>query len=142
MYSLTKVDDVFTAFRNELDGLFADVLPNAFGSGYPRLDMEEVSDGLKVTATVPGLTKEDVSVTVNNGVVTITGKSRNKKEEKGGKHFLKEIHSSAFSRSFSVSDKFDLDKVSAKMENGLLTINIPVFPSIKQKDPVRKVEVS
>lgn len=94
--------------------------------GYPRVDIYDADNELLIEASVPGLTKDEVRVDYQRGYIVICGDSTVDKTRNLEKYQHKELHRSTFCRSFRVSqDKFDIDKIDAKVENGLLKILIP-----------------
>jgi HSP20 family protein len=102
----------------------------------PRTNIAEVDGGFELTVEMPGLSKQDVEVSVEGDTLTIKG---GKTVEKEGKGWLRrEIRSTKFERSFSLGDGVDAEKIKASMENGILTLSLP-----KSADKVgRKVDVS
>ena len=72
-----------------------------------------------------GLSKEDISVTIDNGVITITGKKETKKEEEGANYYLKESAYGSFSRSLRLPGEVEEDKVDAAFKDGVLTVEMP-----------------
>lgn len=87
-----------------------------------------------VTLAVPGIKKEDIKLNIEKDSLTI----KSQLEDNDERNFrLREFNYSNFERSFKLSDDADLDKVSAKVEHGILTIQIPV---LENAGP-RKVEI-
>ena len=72
-----------------------------------------------------GYTKNDIDISVQDGVLTITGKaSQHTEHTDSAVYLLRELKRSAFSRSFKLGDQLDVSDVDAKFDNGLLTITI------------------
>lgn len=91
---------------------------------YPKVDISETDKELVLEASVAGLTRDNLSVEYSNNSLRIYGQ----KQEKRGNYIRKELHKSSFSRVFSVpASHYDVDKIEAKLENGLLIIKIPKF---------------
>lgn len=121
--------DYFTDFDRMFEEFFpvrrrrGDTLPNFFS---PHVDIEEQGDHYLVKAELPGVKKEDVKVTLENGMLTLQAEHREEKEEKKkGKVIRSERRVGKFSRSFSVPTSVKADDISASMEEGVLTIKIP-----------------
>jgi HSP20 family protein len=74
---------------------------------------------------VPGVEEKDIDVSVNEGMVTVTGKKSSEREEKGETWFFSERSYGSFSRSFRLPPDADEKKVDATLKDGLLTINLP-----------------
>ena len=103
-----------------------------------RVDVEEFDDHSEVTAVLPGFAKEEVKVSLSNGVLTIAGEHEEKKEEKDadGKMVMSEIYHGSVSRRFTVDKTLTEDDIKASFENGVLKLNIakklPAEPEVKQ----------
>ncbi len=88
--------------------------------------MEETADSILFTVELPGLSKKDVEVSVENETLTIKGERVDKSERKEETGFLRrEIRSSKFERSFALGERVDQDNIKAKMDDGVLTITVP-----------------
>lgn len=110
----------------------------SFTSGaYPKMDAYEYQDSIKLVAEVPGLSKSDISISVEKNILSITGNKRQEKEcdEKECKVIWKEIKKSSFNRKVRLDDKLDGDNIAAKFEDGVLTISIP---KITPDDKIKK----
>ncbi len=103
---------------------------NAFNG---NADLEETNDGYILNMEVPGIAKENISIELEDDVLTISVKQDNKEENKDNKYLRHEIVSTYnFSRGFQVLDA-DMDNVTAKLENCILTVMV-------KKKIVEKVE--
>ena len=101
----------------------------------PVTDVHEGDDGLQVSVELPGLSPDDVSVTVENGVLSISGEKKQdveEGEEKGNYHLVERRYG-RFERTFRLPRGLNSDKVKAKFENGLLKLDIPKSPKAKRK---------
>ena len=90
-----------------------------------------------IEAEVPGLTKGDVNVEVQQNVLTVSGgKSKNVTDTEGGKYIKRELKRSNFRRSFTLGENIEKDTVSATFENGILQITLnkvkPVVPEVRK----------
>jgi HSP20 family protein len=92
---------------------------------YPVVDVRESEDELTLQAELPGLTAEDVSVGVENGVLSISGEKKQELEEgkDGSDYHLVERSYGRFERSFTLPRSVDAGKVKAEFANGVLTVN-------------------
>jgi HSP20 family protein len=79
----------------------------------------------RISLEVPGVEEKDIDVSVNEGMVTVTGKKSSEREEKGETWFFSERSYGSFSRSFRLPPDADEKKVDATLKDGLLTINLP-----------------
>lgn len=104
------------------------------GTGWnPRVDVSEHEDRYEVTAEVPGLSKEDVSVTLEKGVLTISGEKKRTTETNEDTFRHTERVYGKFSRSFNVGDRVAADKISAGYKDGVLTVTLPKAEEVKPK---------
>ena len=126
-------------FDRFFDWAFGDAAPSMSG-WTPAVDVEETDDNFLVTAELPGLTADDVEVTVENGVLTISGEKSDQREngsEKRGRHVVERRYG-RFVRNFSLPRSVDPDGVTARFENGLLQVTLPKANTAK----ARRIKVS
>jgi HSP20 family protein len=103
----------------------------------PPIDVYETEHAYVITAEVPGLTREQVELAVENSRLTIQGR-REPRPSSGAIHFHQvERGHGAFRRTFEFAEKIDADSVTADLAAGVLTISIPKVPP----PPARKIEV-
>jgi HSP20 family protein len=91
----------------------------------PTANFYEKEGKYFLTAELPGLSKEDISVTIDKGVITVTGKKETKKEEEGANFYLKESSYGSFSRSLRLPGEVEEDEVEATFKDGVLTVEMP-----------------
>jgi len=92
----------------------------------PRVDIREGADGLTLLMDAPGLTKDDLSITLENNVLTIAGERKFQADEKANEQYHRlERQYGAFSRSFTLAPTVRTDKVEATFQDGVLTIQLP-----------------
>ena len=132
--------DPFSAMRAEMDRVFNSFLGPSFGrfpllsrseaedAVVPSIDLRETEAELVVEAELPGLDEKDVSVTLNQGVLTLKGEKKSEREEKKDDYHLMERSYGSFQRSFQVPDTIDADKVKATFEKGVLKVTMPKRP--------------
>ncbi len=89
------------------------------------LDMYQTEDEMVVKASLPGLTTEDVDISIENNVLTIRGEADESTEEKQGDYILRERHSGSYSRSVRLPKNLTTAKTEATFEDGVLTVTIP-----------------
>jgi HSP20 family protein len=99
----------------------------------PLADITEDDHEYVITAELPDVKKEDVKVSVQNGMLTITGERKFQKEEKGKKHHRIERSYGSFFRSFALPNDADADKIKAKFKNGVLMMHLPKNEKAKPK---------
>ena len=99
----------------------------------PTVDIEEGEQEYHITAELPGLKKEDVKITLQEGVLTIHGERKQEKEEKGKRFHRVERAYGAFVRSFALPDVVDETRVSAEFKDGELHIRLPKSEKARPK---------
>ncbi len=106
----------------------------------PAVDVVETDTEFQILAELPGLEKEDVKLSVEDGVLAISGRREPIKEEKGTRIHRLERASGSFLRSFSVPDSVDETRVKANYRNGVLTVHLPKTEKAKPRSIEVKVE--
>ena len=99
----------------------------------PFVDITEDDKEYVVKADLPDVKKEDVKVTVENGVLAITGERKFEKEEKDRKYHRIERSYGNFLRSFTLPDAADGSKVNAEFKDGVLKVHVPKSDKVKPK---------
>jgi len=99
----------------------------------PTVDIEEGEHEYRIAAELPGLRKEDVKITLQEGVLTLQGERKQEHEEKGKRFHRVERSYGAFVRSFALPDVIDEGKVAAEFKDGLLHIRLPKSEKAKPK---------
>ncbi|MDH4187817.1 MAG: Hsp20/alpha crystallin family protein [Nitrospira sp.] len=99
----------------------------------PSVDISETDGEYQIKAEIPDVKKEDVKVTVENGVLTIQGERKQEKEDKGKKYHRVERSYGSFVRSFTLPDLVDEEKVKAEFKDGVLNLQLPKSEKTKPK---------
>ncbi|MBK9305920.1 MAG: Hsp20/alpha crystallin family protein [Nitrospira sp.] len=99
----------------------------------PSVDISETEGEYQIKAEIPDVKKEDVKVTLEDGVLTIQGERRHEKEEKGKKYHRIERSYGSFVRTFSLPDVIDEEKVKAEFKEGVLNLSLPKSEKAKPK---------
>jgi HSP20 family protein len=141
--------DPFFSLHREINRLFDDVLqrpglPTAGGQSgsigssllMPEMDVSETENEIRIKAELPGVSEDDVDVSLEDDVLTIRGEKKSEhKEEKEDFHFV-ERSFGTFQRSLRLPYRIDPEQVSARFENGVLSVTVP-----KTGQPERKRRV-
>jgi len=130
------------AFANNWDSMFDnlfDAFPVSFGyddaaTWSPRVHWREDADSYHIDAEVPGFRKEDIHLSYEKGILTLTGeKKSDEKERQNGSWYR-----TSFSRSLRLPDTIYTDNIKAKVEDGILTVDLPKSEVVKAVEiPVR-----
>jgi len=105
----------------------------------PSLDAHEDKDKYTVAVEIPGLKKEDIAVSVHDGVLTVSGERKSETDVKEGTVHRRERFYGKFSRSVSLPSAVRADKVGAAYKDGVLTVEIPKAEEAKPKTVEVKV---
>jgi HSP20 family protein len=119
----------FDRLRREMDDLYGALsggtLPMPSAGVFPLSNVTEDNDNYYVRAELPGVKSEDLDIQVTAKGVSIAGERKIPVEGNNVKYHRREREAGKFSRLINLSDDIDVDKVDAKLENGILTMNIP-----------------
>ena len=127
-------DEFLTPFDRMFDQIVGKSFPeinkqvgvNPFqGTAYPKVNVYEYDDKVGVVAEIPGLDKKDLTVEVEDGVLTIAGDKHGLFDDEGAKVIRRELKHSSFKRSFELGELLDGDNIKASFKDGLLSIEIP-----------------
>ncbi|HJS53525.1 MAG TPA: Hsp20/alpha crystallin family protein [Chitinophagaceae bacterium] len=91
----------------------------------PAVNITENKDEYLVSLAAPGLKKDDFNIDVNGNMLTISSEKEESKEEKDKKFTRKEYSYSSFSRTFTLPEEINKEKIDAKYEDGVLKITLP-----------------
>lgn len=104
-----------------------------FADWAPAMDVQETDTEYMVKTDLPAVRREDVKVTVENGILAIEGERRMEKEEKDKKFHRIERNYGRFVRRLAVPSEVDGQKVSAEFKDGVLNVHLPKSPQAKPK---------
>ena len=109
------------------------------GSAYPKVNVYEYEDKVGIIAEIPGLNKKQLEVSVENGVLTISGDKHSAFENEGAKVLRRELKGSSFKRSFTLGDSLDGENINAEFKNGVLLIDVPKIEPEQPKKTFVKI---
>ena len=104
-----------------------------FGGWEPNIDVYDDKDKITVKAELPGMKKEDIDISVEGDMLTISGERKEEHEEKQGETYRSERYFGHFQRSLRLSQSVDPNKVQANYKDGVLTITLPKTEQSKPK---------
>ena len=119
-------------FINAMDKVFSD---DYQAMNQPAVNIVEKEKSYEIILVAPGLTKSDFTISVESDLLNIAFQKEENKSVETGKFIRKEFGIRSFKRSFTMSEKLDIENISAVYENGLLNVSIP---KAKAKDPKAK----
>jgi HSP20 family protein len=120
-----------------LDEMMEDAFSWSKGTFVPELNVYETDKEFEITVALPGMSKDDIDISFENNIITISGE-RKLKEENGTKYHRIESRFGKFERSLPLPNVIDEESISASYENGVLTVNVP---KLKEKAG-KKIEVN
>jgi HSP20 family protein len=106
----------------------------------PSVDISETGQEYLIRAALPAVKKEDVKVTVEDGMLTLSGERRQKEEQKDERFHKVETFYGSFSRSFALPESVDSAAISAESKDGVLTIHVPKTKAETKKPTTIKVQ--
>ena len=108
----------------------------------PSVNIKETQDAFEVEVAAPGFEKKDFNIELDNDILTISSDKEIKEEVKDDEKISRQEFSyQSFTRSFSLPELVESDKISAKYDKGILSINIPKKEEAKPK-PARQIKIS
>jgi HSP20 family protein len=141
-------DDFLTPFDKMFDAMVETQFPEVVksvgvkpyaGSAYPKVNVYEYDDKIGIVAEIPGLDKKQLTVEVEEGVLTIAGDKHGTFEDEGAKVLRRELKQSSFKRSFELGELLDGDNIAANFKDGILSISIPKSEPEKPKKTYIKI---
>lgn len=132
------------AMTNRLNRLFDPSIvrrndPDAFGGWAPAIDVEETEKEYRIKADLPEVTKNDVKVSIEDGVLMIEGERRQEKEEKNKKFHRVERLYGKFVRRLNVPSDVAQEQVAAEFANGVLNVRLPKAAAAKPRNVEVKI---
>lgn len=106
----------------------------------PAFDIKETKDSYQFKADVPGIQEKDLEVTITGNRLTVAGKREEEREDKSDRYYAYERNYGSFSRSFTLPDGVDADKLNASLEKGVLSVVVPKKPEVQPKKISVKAE--
>lgn len=98
----------------------------------PAIDVLSREGDLVVRAELPGVKQEEVDVTVQNGVLTISGEQKAEREEERGGYYVKERRRGAFRRSLTLPESVEEDDIRARFEDGVLEVTVAGAAAVRE----------
>ncbi len=107
----------------------------------PATEASSNDDAYDISMELPGVSDEDIELTVEDGVVTVRGEKKTQQEKKGDTWYFSERQYGAFRRSFRLPEDADGDKASARMVDGVLHVRVPKR-GVEATKEARKIDIS
>lgn len=127
-----EVDSIFDRFFDRTsDG------QNTTAVWSPRTDLLETNDTFRIRLDVPGVSKEDISINLQNNTLTVSGERPSEPAGEDAEYVRVERAFGTFHRTFTLPDAVDADNIEATYDNGVLTITVPKT----EKSMRRQIEI-
>jgi HSP20 family protein len=98
---------------------------NSFGRNMPAVNIKETNKDFNLEFAAPGFKKEDIKVSIDDNILTISAEKENEKQENSERYTRKEFSYNSFSRAFSLPESVSFDKIDANYTDGVLKLSIP-----------------
>ncbi len=122
-----EVNRMFDNFWGEFKGQDGAMLA-------PAVDVTEKADNFIVSAELPGLTKDDINLTLQNNVLTMSGSKKRETESKSDRYHRLERSFGSFCRTINLPTSVDASKIDADFKNGILTLELPKVEEARPKE--------
>jgi HSP20 family protein len=118
------INHVFEDFWRKVENGWTDgnAVMGALGA---NTDVTETDDSVEVSIELPGMTQDDIDISLSGGAMTVRGEKKIEHEEERKGVYMSERHYGAFHRTVPLPDGVDTDKAEAKFRNGVLTVTLP-----------------
>ena len=124
-------DPIHRFFNRFLDDTLSTDMNATSRNWKPAVDIKETEDALTLLAELPGMTREDIEVSLENNVLTISGERKFEKDlEKESFHRIERAYG-AFARSFTLPSNVKTDSVEASFKDGILAVRLPKLEEAK-----------
>lgn len=150
--SMARHADPFMELRNQIDrvleGFFAPFSSTLLGRPGPLVgaelpppvDISETDEAIVLTVDLPGMSEQDIDISISNSILTLRGERRQEQEERARNYYLSERRHGTFSRALRLPETIDQDKCTARFDKGVLTITLPKTEQARQT--VKKIEIN
>jgi HSP20 family protein len=149
-----RMDDIFENFRREMESMFSPLLPYPLSDWrvpigleimreehVPLCNMIDKGDKYEIQVEVPGIEREKLNVKATKKSLEITGEQSEKIEDKDKNYVYNERSYRSFSRRIPIPEEIIPSKVTAKMSNGMLFVELPKTTPTKPSEETSKVEI-
>ncbi|HEY84791.1 MAG TPA: Hsp20/alpha crystallin family protein [Chloroflexi bacterium] len=151
--AIQRADNPVYSLQREMNRLFDDFFPTDFGlapfkefgpgEGFgafsPSVDIAETDKEIKVSTELPGLSEDDIEVSLSGDTLTISGEKKAEKEDKGKNYYRMERSYGSFRRAIPLPCEVETDKVNATFKKGVLNIVLP--KTSQAQEAVKKIAI-
>lgn len=135
----TLISDPFNFLRQEIDRLFE--ASSSIEGLRPQFETKENENSIEITAELPGVTEEDINLSLSKGILTISGEKKSEEKKEGETYYITERQYGSFSRSLKLPYEPEQDDIKASFKEGVLKVSVPKPKEMKPdvyKIPIQK----
>jgi HSP20 family protein len=126
-------------FERLFDNSLVSSLGDQWNTAFPRIDVKETAKDIRIMADLPGLDEKDITVTIEDGRLTLRGEKREDHEEQDENYYWRERSYGTFHRQIQLPGEVEPDKIEAVFKRGVLSITVPRKPEIEGK--TKRIEI-
>lgn len=131
----------YPTWSSWIDELFSNDLPSVFKSNFntgmslPKVNISETDNAFKVSLAAPGMKKEDFSIEIDNGILSISSQMEQDNRTEEEQFTRREFQYASFQRSFTLPESVQSEKIKASYNDGILNLELPKKEDAKKKPP-------
>ena len=141
----TRQSSLLPSIFDDLDNPWTDLVSNfRIGSNnfsVPAVNITSQNGDYLISMAVPGMKKDDFKIDYNDNLLTISCSKEDSIEDKNARYTRKEYNYTSFSRSFTIPNEVNSDKIDAHYENGLLSIKLPAREEFKKQTTSKHIPI-
>ena len=122
------------------DSVFNSFTHSGLDRSSPAVNVVEEDKAYRIEVAVPGMSRKDFRIDLENNVINISSEQKEKNEEKNRRYMRREFQTSTFKRSFQLPETVEADNIKASHDAGILTIELPKKDEVVQKAP-KQIEI-
>jgi len=142
---LTRQSSLLPSIFDDLDNPWTDLVSNfRIGSNnfsVPAVNITSQNGDYLISMAVPGMKKDDFKIDYKDNLLTISCSKEESTEDKNARYTRKEYNYTSFSRSFTIPNEVNSDKIDAHYENGLLSIKLPAREEFKKQTTSKHIPI-
>jgi len=127
----------FSLIRDTMSDIFGDLFSRRLMPArivwQPAMDIYRDGNNIVMETSLPGMKKEDVNISFDDGVLTVSGEMKEEKEKKEEDYYYKERRTGSFSRSVAMPEEINAEGIKAEMKDGVLKVTMPLKEQAKSK---------
>ena len=135
--SIVRSEDLLPTFFSDFYRPWNEWFEDRWVKTVPAVNVTETEKSFTLELAVPGLSKEDFNIRLDNGVLTISAEKETERKAEEDKFTRREYNYSSFTRSFSLPENCNPEKIDAKYDNGVLKLMLPKKEFTKKQEALK-----